>query len=87
MKENQLTVSQAKEILGAPVPEYLLGNLWEDGKWVCQIVIREHLEKHIADEAEKVAKREATRAAREASNAAFLARPKLRTFNSREERE
>ena len=81
MKMNQLTVNQAEEIIGAKVPEYLIGNLWEEGKWVCEIVIREQLEKHISDEAEKIAKREATRAAREASNEVFLARPRLVVAN------
>ena len=85
METNEITVMEAEAVLGSPVPKFLIGEKWEGGKFVREIVLRDHLASHIAEVAAKKASREASKAAREASDAAYRNRTKLRAFNSREE--
>jgi hypothetical protein len=62
---------------GVKVPLHLVSQRWVAGKFAGSYVVASLLAEWIASEKAAADAREATKAARAASNAAFLARPRL----------
>ena len=68
----RISITEAEAIFGSKLPEFLRGAEWADGKFVREIAIKEQVEAELARLKKIKADREASRAAREASNAAFI---------------
>jgi hypothetical protein len=77
----KISITEAEALFGGKLPEFLRGSEWADGKFVREIAIKEQVEGELARLANLKAEREAKRAAREASNAAYVARPRLVVAN------
>jgi len=69
-----ISIAEAEVLFGAPLPEFLRGSEWIDGKFIREIAIKEQVFEELARLAKIKADREASRSSRAASNAAFLAR-------------
>ena len=70
----RISITEAEALFGSTLPEFLRGSEWSEGKFVREIAIKEQVEAELARLAKIKAAREASRATRTASNAAFLAR-------------
>lgn len=70
----KISIVDAETIFGSALPDFLRGSEWQDGKFVREIAVEEQVHAEIARLAKTKADREASKAAREASNVKFLAR-------------